>query len=286
MTKPYKVDPTPVVVKTYKDGSVRYHSDACPKCGGVGYLPGYEFIDGARCWKCGDTGYYPHEWVEKSEERVQKENEKRLAKLKAQAPEKNKAFLKANGFSKDGKTYLVLGDTYSVKDDLKKIGGKFDYIMGWHIPEDSIDYETIDVDINDVAYKNDIGEWVFKPIGDIDSFVKEVKEEHKKAKMPKRDSKNSEYVGNVGDKITVKATLKKEYTYETNYGYYGGSSTIYNFEDEDGNILVWNTSSMPYVNDRPIETGKKYEITGTVKDHKEYKGEKETVLIRCKIKEG
>ena len=40
---------------------------------------------------------------------------------------------------------------------------------------------------------------------------------------------------------------------------------------------------MPYVNDKPIESGKTYTITGTVKEHKEYKGEKETVLTRCKL---
>jgi hypothetical protein len=30
----------------------------CGKCGGHGYLAGYEFSDGARCWKCGARGYY------------------------------------------------------------------------------------------------------------------------------------------------------------------------------------------------------------------------------------
>lgn len=28
----------------------------CTKCDGTGYLPGYEFIDNARCWRCGTCG--------------------------------------------------------------------------------------------------------------------------------------------------------------------------------------------------------------------------------------
>jgi|GEM_PF-4893699 len=31
----------------------------CGKCGGTGYLPGYEMIDGARCWGCMRRGYAP-----------------------------------------------------------------------------------------------------------------------------------------------------------------------------------------------------------------------------------
>lgn len=29
----------------------------CGKCGGVGYLAGFEFSDGARCWGCNGNGY-------------------------------------------------------------------------------------------------------------------------------------------------------------------------------------------------------------------------------------
>lgn len=29
----------------------------CGKCGGTGYLPGYEFIDAARCWGCETSGF-------------------------------------------------------------------------------------------------------------------------------------------------------------------------------------------------------------------------------------
>lgn len=34
---------------------VEYVAIVCWKCGGSGYLPGYEHVDGARCWGCGGT---------------------------------------------------------------------------------------------------------------------------------------------------------------------------------------------------------------------------------------
>lgn len=283
--KPVKVDPTPVVVKEYKDGSIRYHSEACPKCGGVGYLRGYEFIDGARCWKCNATGHYPHEWVEKSEERINKEREKNKQKLMSQADDKNRYFLKSHGFNENGKSYVVMGDTYSIKDELKSIGGKFDYILGWKIPNDSEKYKTIEIDISDVANKDENGWYVYKPMSELQDFIDKKKKEYKDAHtVTNPDDNISEYIiGEIGDKIKVDATLKSVYDYETHFSYYGGISTIYKFVMDNGNIIIWNTSGVASFNDRPIEEGNKYTITGTIKNFKEYKGEKETVLTRCKI---
>ena len=55
--EPYKVD---------KNGTKYYVDFRCQKCGGSGYLHGYEFIDGGRCWRCGGTGRDPtgYKWKE------------------------------------------------------------------------------------------------------------------------------------------------------------------------------------------------------------------------------
>ena len=277
-----KVSNEPILVKTYKDGSKRYRSNACPKCGGVGYLHGYEHIDGARCWKCGASGYFPHEWTEPSQERIDRNREKQKAKLIAQADEKNEYFLKSNGFNKDGKTYLVMGNTYDIKDKIKSLGGKFDYLSGWKLPEDNIDLDTLEVSIDEVAEKDENGWYRFRPeYNDIISNKKRIYQEAQKKAAP--DYQESNFVGEIGDKIDLTVTLVKEYTYETNYSFHGGTSTIYTFKDKDGNKLIWNTGTAPMVDDEPIEEGKKYRLSGTVKDQKEYRGEKETVLTRCKI---
>jgi hypothetical protein len=45
------------------------------------------------------------------------------------------------------------------------------------------------------------------------------------------------------------------------------------------NILSWFTSS----NISDLEVGKEYWLSATVKEHSEYKGEKQTILTRCKV---
>lgn len=87
---------------------------------------------------------------------------------------------------------------------------------------------------------------------------------------------HSEYVGNVGEKVEKVVTLKRVNWFE---GFYGQCTGIYVFEDENKNILVWKTASAP-----DVEIGSMVTIRGTVKELNEYKGTKQTILTRCKIK--
>lgn len=98
----------------------------------------------------------------------------------------------------------------------------------------------------------------------------------------------SEYVGSVGDKICVKVTLVNRFE-KTSYkfSYYGQTTYTYLMEDENGNVLVWKTGSLldyPQENDQLgfIRKGDCLEIRGTVKEQSEYKGQKQTVLTRCR----
>ena len=102
----------------------------------------------------------------------------------------------------------------------------------------------------------------------------------------------NEYIGVVGEKIKVEAVYKKYFEYRTHYTYYGETHSIYLFEDEDGNCIVWNTtgiiSDRNCVNERgdvqTIYRGSKLLITATVKAHSEYKGTKQTALIRPRFR--
>ena len=83
---------------------------------------------------------------------------------------------------------------------------------------------------------------------------------------------SSEFVGAVGERITVKADSARLLTsWETMYGW----TYLYKFVS-DGNVFVWFAS-------RPIEADDGITIKGTVKAHSERDGEKQTVLTRCKI---
>ena len=81
----------------------------------------------------------------------------------------------------------------------------------------------------------------------------------------------SEHVGDIGERVTfvpVKAEVVT--SWETQFGV----TMLWKITSEDGNIFIWKTS-----NDVREDTSV---ITGTVKEHTEFRGVKQTVLTRCR----
>lgn len=110
--------------------------------------------------------------------------------------------------------------------------------------------------------------------------------EERAAKIEAENAK-SDFVGNVKERIDVEVTIEKELRFE---GYYGMTS-LYIMKDADDNKFTWFTQSGlykdgqdPFGNDKevPCEEGDVVKIRGTVKEHKVYQGEKQTVLTRVK----
>lgn len=85
----------------------------------------------------------------------------------------------------------------------------------------------------------------------------------------------SQHVGTIGDKITFDA----EYAYCGFFRTQFGTTWVHTFKDANGNKYVWKTSNSLHT----LNGGDHITITGTVKEHSEYKDEKQTVLTRCKI---
>lgn len=86
----------------------------------------------------------------------------------------------------------------------------------------------------------------------------------------------TKHVGTIGEKITVEATLTFTKVIQGHYG----SKLLMNFKDADGNCLVWWNSGSKFWD---IEQGAKVTLTGTVKDHGDYNGTKQTTLLRCRL---
>ena len=105
--------------------------------------------------------------------------------------------------------------------------------------------------------------------------------------VEQRNTSNSEFVGNVGDKLTIDiATVKLVNIYD---GYYG-STWRYQIVDAHGNVFMWDASSsmwdMVCVEDSPkgdVIEGLPLQLTGTVKKHDEFHGIKQTWLTRCRV---
>ena len=88
----------------------------------------------------------------------------------------------------------------------------------------------------------------------------------------------------IGKKITVTGKGSIITSYQTQWGF----TTIYKFVDENNNVLIWKTGNTITGTDKRGDTVyvkdmKTVTITGTVKEHNEYNGEKQTVLTRCKV---
>ena len=87
------------------------------------------------------------------------------------------------------------------------------------------------------------------------------------------NNSNSNYVGEIGEKIAFDGTVVKSISTVSNYG----QLYINIFKDNNGNIFVWKTTT------KSFDIDIKVQVSGTVKDHKEYDGQKQTILTRAKV---
>lgn len=180
----------------------------------------------------------------------------------------NNNFYKWNNFNENDMTYIVLGNTYEIKDELKKKGAKFSRELGWHFKNPVDGYPIYEVKLDEVAHRSEDG----KIIMDYERAEKFVKELHRR--LDPVEVSNSEYIGNIGDKFVGFLKLERIYRFNGNFGYTG----VYSFKDYNDNIVVWITDAY-----RDLEEDCEYEIYGKIKDHREFNGNKQTIISRCKF---
>ena len=87
------------------------------------------------------------------------------------------------------------------------------------------------------------------------------------------DESPSEFIGEVGQRITSSLKINKAIPVEGAYG----TSTIHIMSDENDNVFVWTTAA------KTLTVDATYSVTGTIKEHKVYRGTKQTILTRCKV---
>lgn len=129
---------------------------------------------------------------------------------------------------------------------------------------------------SDYAEDRDLGLLVSLPVA-YNRHMEYVEEQ--KAKEAARAERNSlegqsEYQGNIKDKLTISV---KNFQCVTSFYSQFGTTFLYKWLDENNNVYIWYASNP--VNDSEIVI----EISGTVKDHSEFNGVKQTVMTRCKV---
>lgn len=104
----------------------------------------------------------------------------------------------------------------------------------------------------------------------------------KSRKLKEQEASGSQYVGAIGEKFSDwELTYNGSFGFQSVYGY----THIIKFLDQNKNSIVWYSSKgiESVINSINIKIGDKVNIKGTIKDHKEYKGEKQTLITRCKL---
>lgn len=100
----------------------------------------------------------------------------------------------------------------------------------------------------------------------------------------KAEKAKSQYVGTVGEKLTTTATYEgSPYFERRSFSGYGTERVyIHRFRDASGNLIIWKScSGFPILG---CNEGETLIVSGTVKEHSEYKDEKQTFILRAKVK--
>ena len=271
-----------------------YIKEKCPRCGGLGFIVSRVEngqmipipVDGGICYKCNSEKYI-YKWVKAyteeemnkylaSQERV-KERKAEKAELERQeklnkSKENQEALLVKWGYDVENPLIWLIGggSTYEIKDQLKEMGCKFNPAFGWysnHPIDVPTGYRIVSINFYDA--------YVWYPLSKRFELKDNAKEIADAAKATLEPESHSEYIGEIKERLRdLKVTLTAVRSFDSFYG----TSFIYTFTYGE-NVLVWITSSC-----KDIEEGEEILLTGTVKEHSEYKGIKQTKLSRCIIK--
>lgn len=149
---------------------------------------------------------------------------------------------------------------------LQTVKGMIDYYLS--LDDDSEFIHNIKVLLSE-GYCNvkNFGLLVYLPFG----YQKAIEKEDREHKWSEGNALYS-YFGEVGKRYKdINVTLSVLTGYDTKYGY----TYIYKMEDSENHLFTWKTGN-------GFEPGA-YVVTMSIKDHKEYRGQKQTEVTRCKL---
>lgn len=169
------------------------------------------------------------------------------------------------GFDK-GPITLIDGNTGVLKDWLKDIGARYHKLFGWYlVAGEPIDPIPEGITLHELGWdKISLNNKYLRPDQEIVEIISSMK----------YGESRSQFVGNVGERITENLYINKVIKLNTRYG----ETNMHIMTDGNENIYTWMTHT------RNLIEGQTYVITGTIKSHDIYKGEKRNVLVRCQVK--
>lgn len=172
------------------------------------------------------------------------------------------------GFT-NGYITIFIGNTFNYKEYLKSIGCKYTKFWGWGLSSEL----ELPADFPEELKPTKL-EWSKVGNEETGKLLPEAQITQAVDAIIYGESK-SQYMGVLGERIEILAKVTKAKEIEGAFGV----QKLYILEDNDSNVYVWVTSSQKTI----LEVEKTYKLRGTVKTHRTYHGENQTVLIRCNI---
>lgn len=126
--------------------------------------------------------------------------------------------------------------------------------------------------VSGYACARHIGLLAYMPLA-YDRYMERKAREEKREADRKAQAAASGYVGEIKERLTIQtATAALITSWETDYGV----TYLYKFTDAAGNVFIWKASNRQDLTDCMT-------LKGTVKEHNERDGVKQTILTRCKL---
>lgn len=167
------------------------------------------------------------------------------------------------GFTK-GYITIFKGDTYSEIDWFRASIARYTRWWGWYI----ISTEEVPSDLPEGITPIQLP---WELVGQEDGNLKPEHLVKEAVESIIYEESESEYVGSIGERLELYLTVEKVIELDNNFG----RSSMHIMRDDCGNSYVWTTASKTW------SVGSEHHIKGTVKDHRKYRNQCQTILTRC-----
>lgn len=168
------------------------------------------------------------------------------------------------GFDK-GYITIFTGNTYEDKDYFKENSARYTRLWGWYFTSTTDLPNDIPDDVTPIQLPWEL-------VGTEDGELKPEDQVIAAVASLTCEPDDSEYQGAVGEKIERIVVVEKAIPLD---GYFG-HSTMHVMRDYDGNCYVWTTAARTWAEES------EHHIVGTIKELKQYKSTKQTILTRCR----
>ena len=190
----------------------------------------------------------------------------------------------------DDATWKFIGEIYNkscVAED-KDAYAEAEHAIAWIANMTEEEYTSSSYFFN-LRQIIDAGQCTMRHFGLLASLIPSYQNSEYKRIMAEKKVNASNWYGNVGDKFSLTLTYTKSIGYDSQFG--GGF--FHFFVDDEGNVFKWSTKGLINFEVQfpdakfgsrvyDVEQGAIVKISGKIKEHDEYRGEKQTVITRCK----